>query len=476
MISCRYIISVTLISLIISVSGALAADLSLWADYACFKYTNSVEKSYVEIYYGLLRNQYSFQPDSNGYHSYVNLTAIVMSDSGQLVDSSSWRVGLRANSLMEARVANYISNDMITAQLSPGNYNVLIKASALTGGDTGEKLLKLSVPDFNKNSLCMSQLQLAYNIVEADGGPFDKGGKKIVPNIRRVFSHDDKILYYYAEVYNLDTSLSEYSTIIRIYDANGNLYKEISPSTQTVAGRSTSLLSGFNISAFRSGYYRLVVTVAQGIDNVSAEKYFEVTPGKVEYEIAKEKEELAEYPEAVNITNAAEAKKFRNQILYIANRDELKQYDALPIEGKSGFAKAFWQKRDTDPTTQINEFKLEHYRRFKYVNEAFSTFQDVNTEPNGWRTDMGRVYITYGTPSDEENYPSALEEKPWKRWNYDNVQGGVYFIFIDMDGYGTYKLVHSTAKSEPKNTNWPYLVNPNLNRDTDPNSTLLDGN
>ncbi len=470
-----YILFAIMFSLLIGIGEAAAVDLAIWADYACFKYSNSVEKTYVEIYYGLLRNQYDFQPDSTGYHSYVNLTAIVTSDSGQFVDSSSWRVGLRANSLMEARTANYISNDMFSAQLSPGNYNLLIRASAMTGGGSGEKLLKLSVPDFNKNSLCMSQLQLAYNIVDADGGPFDKGGKKIVPNIRRVFSHDDKILYYYGEVYNLDTSISELTAAIKIYDANGNLYKDISPSTQTITGRSAVLLSGFNITAFRSGYYRMVVTVAQGADNASAEKYFEITPGKIEYEIAKEKEQLSEYPEAVNITSEAEAKKFRNQILYIASRDELKQYDALPVEGKNSFAKAFWQKRDPDPATQINEFKLEHYRRFKYANEAFSTFQDVNTEPNGWRTDMGRVYIVYGSPSDEENYPSALEEKPWKRWNYDNIQGGVYFIFVDVDGYGTYKLVHSTARSEPKNEDWPYLVNPNLNKDSNPSSTL-DGN
>lgn len=463
-------ISAALLVVFLVYGGAPAADLAIWADYACFKYSDSVDKTYVEIFYGLLRNQYDFQPDSTGYHSYVDMTAVVLSDSGQKIDSSVWRVGLRANSLMEARIANYISNDIITAQLSPGDYNIILRAAPITGGNTGEKLLKITVPDFKTKSLSMSQIQLAYNIVDADGGPFDKGGKKLIPNIRRVFSHDDQIVYYYAEAYNLDTSNAEFNTIIKIYDANGNLYKEISPSVQTVSGNSARLFSGFNITAFRPGYYKLLLTVAQGADNVSAEKYFEITPGKIEFEIAKEKEELAEYPEAVNITTEAEAKKFRNEILYIATRDELKQYDALPLEGKNGFSKAFWQKRDTDPSSQVNEFKVEHYRRFKYVNDAYSTFQDVNTEPNGWRTDMGRVYIIYGPPSDEENYPSALEEKPWKRWNYDKIEGGVYFIFIDVDGYGTYRLIHSTAKSEPKNENWPYIVNPNLNSDSDPGS------
>jgi GWxTD domain-containing protein len=453
-----------------------AADLAIWADYASFKYSDSVEKTHVEIYYSLLRSQYDFQPDSNGYHSYVDMTAIVTSDSGQLIDSSSWRVGLRVNSLIEARLPNFLNNDIITAQLSPGSYSVLLKAASFMGGYTGEKLLKIDVPDFKSTGLSMSQLQLAYNVINPDGGPFDKAGKRLIPNIRRVFSHDDKLVYYYAEVYNLDSAKSEFSTTIRIYDANGNLYKEIAPSTQASAGKSASVLSGFNITAFRSGYYKLIVIATQGTDSAYAEKYLEITPGKIEFEIAQEKEELAEYPEAINITNDIEAKKFRNEIVYIASRDELRQYDALPIEGKNGFCKAFWRKRDTEPGSEVNEFKIEHYRRFKYVNEAYSTFQDTNTEPNGWKSDMGRVYIVYGTPSDEENYPSALEEKPWKRWNYDNIEGGVYFIFVDEGGYGTYRLIHSTAKSEPHNENWPYIVNPNMNKDTNPTSNSYDGN
>jgi GWxTD domain-containing protein len=459
----RIIIATAIVCFGLIGGEAFAADLAIWGDCACFKYSDSVEKTHVEIYYSLLRSQYDFQPDSNGYHSYVNMTAIVTSDSGQLIDSSSWKVGLRVNSLMEARLPNFVNNDIITAQLSPGTFSVVLRAASLTGNYSGEKLLKINVPDYGSGSLSISQLQLAYNVTDADGGPFDRAGKRLIPNIRRVFSHDDKLVYYYVEVYNLDTSKSEFASSIRVYDANGNLYKEIAPVTQALTGNSASMLSGFNITAFRSGYYKLVVSAIQGNDSVSAEKYFEITPGKIEYEIAREKEELAEYPEAVKLTNEVEAKKFRNQILYIATREELKQYDALPVEGKNNFCKAFWQKRDSDPTTQVNEYKVEHYRRFKYVNEAYSTFQDANTEPNGWKSDMGRVYLVYGPPSDEENYPSALEERPWKRWNYDNVEGGVYFIFIDEDGYGSYRLIHSTAKSEPKNENWQYIVNPNLN-------------
>jgi len=166
------------------------------------------------------------------------------------------------------------------------------------------------------------------------------------------------------------------------------------------------------------------------------------------------REELADFPEAEKIFTEQEAKNFKNQILYIATREELKQYNGLPIEGKNEFSKKFWVKRDPTPGTAINEFKLEHYSRFRYANQAFSTFKSAGVPANGWRNDRGRVYIIYGTPSDEENFPSSLEARPWIKWNYDSVEGGVYFIFIDETGFGDYRLVHSSAQGEPKDYNW----------------------
>ncbi|MCD6162945.1 MAG: GWxTD domain-containing protein [candidate division Zixibacteria bacterium] len=207
--------------------------------------------------------------------------------------------------------------------------------------------------------------------------------------------------------------------------------------------------------------YKLSVGIHSGGNSVIREKYFEITPGKLEWEIAKEKQELADFPEADKITSDDEAKNFKNQILYIASRDELKQYDKLPLAGKNGFAKAFWKRRDPTPETVINEFKIEHYKRFRYANEAYSSFKEAeDSNKNGWRSDRGRVYIVYGAPSDKENNPSSLEAKPWTQWNYDNVEGGVYFIFIDETGYGNYRLVHSTAQGEPKDYYWENRLMP----------------
>lgn len=459
--------NILVLCLLILYPAAGLADISespdklfISVDYSCFKYSDNVEHVFTEIYYSLLRNQFSFQPDSTGYYAFADMNAELKSEIGDLIDSKSWQAAFHVSSLIEAKQPNYLVNDVFTGSLKPGNYDLTIMVSDVNSNTSGKQKIKIAVPAYSSDQLEISLMELAYNITEADGGPFDKAGKKIIPNTRNVFSHDDTMAYFYAELYNLDRSRGNYTLDIRIYDSNNNLYKNIPSTTQPVSKKSAIILNGFNISAFRVGLYNLQLNAYSGGDSVSTNKVFEVSPGKLEWEMAREKRELADFPEADKITNEKEAKNFRNQILYICTRDELKQYDELSIEGKNNFARAFWSRRDPNPGTLINEYKIEHYQRFRYTNEAFSTFKSKAGQGNGWKTDMGRVYITYGPPSDEENYPSSLEEKPWIRWNYDDLEGGVYFIFIDETGYGSYRLVHSTAKREPKDYNWEKRLRP----------------
>jgi len=400
--------------------------------------------------------------DSTGYFAWVDMNVEIKTEAGEIVDANSWRVANRISSLSEAEITNYLINDIIKARLEPGQYSMTIKAFDVHSGESGLIELPLVIPAFSDTELDISQIELVYQITDADGGTFDKAGRKIIPNTREIYSHDDEIVSFYAETYNLDQSLTNYTCDTRVYDANGNLYKELPPKTIEITGNSSIILNGFNITAFKLGTYKMVVTAYAGGNSVSGEKYFEITPGRREWEMAREKQELSDFPEADEITTEEEAKKFRNQILYIATRDELKQYDALPIHAKSNFATAFWVRRDPTPQTGTNEYKLEHYERFRYVNEAYSTFRGSKSARNGWRSDRGRIYLVYGPPSDEENFPSSMEELPWMRWSYDAIEGGVYFIFVDESGYGNYRLIHSTAQGEPKDYNWETRIRPSV--------------
>ncbi|MCX6639588.1 MAG: GWxTD domain-containing protein [bacterium] len=119
------------------------------------------------------------------------------------------------------------------------------------------------------------------------------------------------------------------------------------------------------------------------------------------------------------------------QLRYVAKPEEIERMNAPP-EKKAELFKQFWAERNPNPTSQINERMEEYYRRVDYANQHFSGH---NT---GWDTDMGRVYIIYGQPSDVERHPFDTNTKPYEIWYYYDLNRK--FLFADEEGFGIYRL------------------------------------
>ncbi len=108
----------------------------------------------------------------------------------------------------------------------------------------------------------------------------------------------------------------------------------------------------------------------------------------------------------------------------LASGDFAERRDAL---------EAFWSKRDPTPGTITNEAMTEFYRRVDHARSTFSTLQ----EPDGLRSDRGKVYILNGQPSRVER---ALDPARGytEVWSYDRTKRT--FTFVDERRNGTYKL------------------------------------
>src|SRR5438094_7683839 len=98
-------------------------------------------------------------------------------------------------------------------------------------------------------------------------------------------------------------------------------------------------------------------------------------------------------------------------------------------EERNNHLEALWRRRDPTPDTIENEFKDEHYERIVYANQRFAS------RIPGWRTDRGRIYITYGPPdSIESTTVGALDKEsaqnlgkvaatPVEVWRYRYMEG-----------------------------------------------------
>ncbi len=114
------------------------------------------------------------------------------------------------------------------------------------------------------------------------------------------------------------------------------------------------------------------------------------------------------------------------------------------------FITAFWKARDEDPNTPENKFKDEHERRIEYANKNFGR----GLQSGGWRSDMGRVYITLGEPKDIARYESETNLYPLQIWFYSGINGAgmpssFNIVFFKKDGAGDYVL-YSPVRDGPQ--------------------------
>lgn len=105
------------------------------------------------------------------------------------------------------------------------------------------------------------------------------------------------------------------------------------------------------------------------------------------------------------------------------------------------FIDTFWKQRDPTPGTPENEYKEEHVKRFTYANK----FYGRGTTREGWRTDMGRIYIILGPPSSIERFEATGWVVPCQAWSFNgdpakDLPPHFVLLFFQRGGIGEYKL------------------------------------
>jgi GWxTD domain-containing protein len=409
-------------------------------DYACFRDFADTNQSYVEIYYSFNRKELEFVPKEEGWVATVLMQLTILDEQGNVAESRMWNTLSKVNDAKQAETVDFMIIDQLGTNLNPGNYRINLKATDVNSMSSGEAAVDAEIKRFFVQGLQLSDLELAFGIeVDTTVGRFTKADRKILPNPSRVFMHKGGMVYFYAELYNLvdaPEANPEYEMYFRVLDADGKKVKDFGKQTQTKPGNSAVVMSGINIATLAGGEYVLEL---EAKDKETKKKVYSTKRFVILRELTEE--EFA----------AEEIKRFKQDVTYIASPRELDMFDQLNFSGKRNFMEEFWRKKDPNPETPENEFKMEHYRRINLANLRFSRTRESN---DGWNSDMGRIYILYGEPSEIERHPSTRETKPWEQWNYHELQGGAYFIFLDEDGYGVYRLIHSNLRGEVYDTQW----------------------
>src|SRR5579872_4570728 len=144
---------------------------------------------------------------------------------------------------------------------------------------------------------------------------------------------------------------------------------------------------------------------------------------------------------------------------YIITDEERAAFKRLQNdEEREQFIENFWLRRDPTPDTVENEYKEEHYRRIAYANERFASGIP------GWKTDRGRIYITFGPPDERDEHPSGgtysrpvaegggeTTTFPFEDWRYryiDGIGNDVNIEFVDTTMTGEYHMTMDPSEKD----------------------------
>ncbi|HEY6937968.1 MAG TPA: GWxTD domain-containing protein [Terriglobales bacterium] len=128
-------------------------------------------------------------------------------------------------------------------------------------------------------------------------------------------------------------------------------------------------------------------------------------------------------------------------VVYIISKEERESFLQLGSDAaRDQFIERFWDIRSPTPGAPTNPYREEHYRRLEYANQYFGQF----THTEGWRTDMGRIYITLGPPQQRDRRLGLQKVRPMEVWFYSNSSLALppffYVVFYQREPTDDFRL------------------------------------
>jgi GWxTD domain-containing protein len=266
-----------------------------------------------------------------------------------------------------------------------------------------------------------------------------------VPNVGGIFTEEQRC-FYYAEAYNLVRGADTVDYVLRttVFDAIGReVLSREKPKRRP--GESSVIADQFGVGRFKTGTYGLVLSLLDSAGKsiaTSGKKFFVYNSQLgVDSSLLSSASNLP-----MNIYMAmgeAELDLEFQWLRYEATDTERSNYGQLSgADAKRKFLSDFWRNR---PAGKRDEYLAR-------VSAANQTMRAGGKD--GYRTDRGRVLIMYGTPDDVDRHPNEIDSRPYEIWSFNNIQGGVIFVFVQRTAGGEYELVHSTHRNELRDDNW----------------------
>jgi GWxTD domain-containing protein len=376
---------------------------------------DSAGSSRVDVYLEVPYHSLQFVNQGGFFRASYELSVEIRDTTGRLITEKVWSGRMEVDSIQEVRLKRPGEIVQKPIAMAPGRYNFHVKVRDLeTDRETGSRL-RVTVPDYAHGKWKVSDAMLLRSL-ESEGER-----KVIVPNIGAAISDVSDSFYVFFKLYNdlgadsglVITSIGERGTAPARTD------------TQAVPLRpgENSLLPRISCPGLGVGEYTLSVRAVPA-GGMPADSLQAMALAETERTFTVKW--LAAPIEVTDIDAAID------QMQYIVEKEIIDELKELPAGERRDRWADYWKKKDPTPGTDRNELMEEYYSRVEYANKHFGHYTQ------GWKTDMGMVYIIFGSPSNIERHPFEIDSKPYEIWTYYELNR--QFIFVDATGFGDYRL------------------------------------
>lgn len=372
-------------------------------------------KSRIDVYAHVGYDVLSFVKQGDLYGASYEMTVSVSDSTGALISEKLWTDEINGVSFDQSVSPNAYRLSQRTFVVDPGLYQVSVHMRDLDSKTTRRLIRPVRVPDYQAGGFALSDIMLVSKVTERDGK------RSILPNITGNVGNVPDAFFVFFEVYDPQRRDS-LLWVVNVFDSKKELVLGMD-TLVTVPYPTDDIILQVSNQALPLGDYSILVRAFSPDSAALAEGE---ALGSTSRYIAVRWEGL---PKVVKDLDLA-----INQVRYIAREGELEELEnATTAEEKQAAFLEFWKRRDPNPNTPRNERMEEYYRRVAYANKEFSHYIE------GWRTDMGMVYIMFGPPNDVERHPFEVDSRPYEIWRYYKIS--YEFVFVDQSGFGDYRLL-----------------------------------
>ncbi len=374
------------------------------------------DRTRLDLFVQVPYSSIQFVKKDNSYNASYNVTVTFLDTTKKnILFERLWKERVKTDNFNQTLTHSNFNLSYKTFDLIPGKYFLRCNVEDVDSRRNNTKELNVTVRKFN-DTLDVSDITFISDIIK------DSTGERIVPDVSASVSSRDSSVSFFYEIYS-DKNRQVFMQYSLDDLKSGASFKQDDP--QKVHAGVNLIKHTFDHRKFSLEEYSLkVVLKNQDWKEVSS------TEKKFSSRI------FGLPPTITNLDKAID------QMLYIATGAQIDSIKAPKnYNEKLDRFLSYWNSKKPDPRAESNPIMNEYYRRVEYANKHFKGFGE------GWRSDMGMIYITLGPPSNVERHPMDADSKPYEIWDYYELNRS--FVFLDQTGFGDYRLLN------PDYSRWP---------------------